>query len=324
MNRKKSGAKMELVKQFEEGRLQAQKVENLEEAFFSFVDVKEKSEATYRKGLKNFFAFINERGITSPTRPDILAYKDHLKAEGLKATSIKTYLSSVKAFFSWASSELGTLNPTKGVKAPTLSRDFKKMNLSAEQAKALLENASQKKTLEGLRNYAILRLLITTGLRTIEVSRALVEDLRPHGEYMALYVLGKGKDEKGDFVKVGGKTLEALQAYLKARGPVKGSEPLFASSGISSTGKGSGEPLRTESLSRIVKNALKASGFNSPYLTAHSLRHTCATLNLLNGGSLEETRQLLRHSSINTTLIYSHHLDREKNESEARIESALN
>lgn len=305
------------------GQLEARSLQQMEADFFAFVDVKPKSEATYRKGLKNFFGFVRERGILSPTRSDILAYKDHLKAEGLKATSIKIYLSSVKAFYNWASSELGALNPTRGVKAPTLSRDFKKMNLTADQAKELLHTMERDTTAEGLRNYALVRLLITTGLRTIEASRALVDDLRPCGSFMALYVLGKGKDEKADFVKVEGKTLEAIQNYLKKRGPLNGKEPLFASAGISSTGKGAGEALRTESISRIVKKALKRAGMDSPYLTAHSLRHTCATLNLMNGGTLEETRQLLRHSSINTTLIYSHHIDRATNNSEARIESLL-
>lgn len=313
--------KKELTKTNTGTALEAVNLSHLEENFFSFVDIKERSEATYRKGLKKFFRFLCERGISSPSRADILAYKDHLKAEGLKATSIKIYLSSVKAFFSWAQNELGAMNPTKGVKAPTLSKEFKKLNLTEEQARKLLQDLEEKaSTLEGKRNYAIIRLLLTTGLRTIEATRAQVEDLRPNGSFMALYVLGKGKDEKGDFVKVEGKTLEAIEAYLKARGNVNGKEPLFASSGISSTGKGAGEALRSESLSRIVKKALKNSGFDSPYLTAHSLRHTTATLNLMNGGTLEETRQLLRHSSINTTLIYSHHIDRIKNNSEARLE----
>jgi len=72
-----------------------------------------------------------------------------------------------------------------------------------------------------------------------------------------------------------------------------------------------------------VKKAFKASGYDSDRLTAHSLRHTAGTLNLLNGGSLEDTQQLLRHSNINTTMIYLHHIDRAKNQSEERIAGAL-
>ena len=64
-------------------------------------------------------------------------------------------------------------------------------------------------------------------------------------------------------------------------------------------------------------------GLKSDRLTAHSLRHTTATLNLLNGGTPEETMQLLRHSNLNTTLIYSHTIERANNKSEERVAKAI-
>jgi len=81
--------------------------------------------------------------------------------------------------------------------------------------------------------------------------------------------------------------------------------------------------MTTRSISGIVKDRFTGAGYDSERLTAHSLRHTAGTLNLLNGGTLEETQQLLRHSNINTTMIYLHHLDRAKNNSEARIAAAI-
>ena len=66
-----------------------------------------------------------------------------------------------------------------------------------------------------------------------------------------------------------------------------------------------------------------AAGINSPRITAHSLRHTAATLNLLNGGTPEETQQLMRHQNPATTQIYSHALDRGNNESEDRITKVI-
>ncbi len=68
---------------------------------------------------------------------------------------------------------------------------------------------------------------------------------------------------------------------------------------------------------------MRAAGLDSERLTAHSLRHTAATLNLLAGGSVQETQQLLRHSNIGTTMIYAHNLERAANNSEARIAAAL-
>jgi integrase/recombinase XerC len=81
--------------------------------------------------------------------------------------------------------------------------------------------------------------------------------------------------------------------------------------------------LYTESISRIIKTHFRNVGMNSDRLTAHSLRHTAATLNLLNGGTLEETRQMMRHTSINTTMIYNHAIERAKNNSEKRTAFAI-
>ena len=81
--------------------------------------------------------------------------------------------------------------------------------------------------------------------------------------------------------------------------------------------------MTTRSISRIVKQRLEGVGLTSDRLTAHSLRHTAATLNLLNGATIEETQQLLGHSNINTTLIYAHALERAANNSENRIAGAI-
>lgn len=81
--------------------------------------------------------------------------------------------------------------------------------------------------------------------------------------------------------------------------------------------------MTTRSVSRIAKQHMVDVGLNSERLTGHSLRHTAATLNLLNGATLEETKQLLGHSNINTTMIYAHALERSKNNSEKRIAKAI-
>lgn len=81
--------------------------------------------------------------------------------------------------------------------------------------------------------------------------------------------------------------------------------------------------MTTRSISRIAKTRLVSAGLESSRLTGHSLRHTAATLNLLAGGTVEETQQLLGHANINTTLIYSHALERAKNNSEDRIAKAI-
>ncbi len=151
------------------------------------------------------------------------------------------------------------------------------------------------------------------------MSRANLEDLRTLGNNSVLYIQGKGKHDKNDYIKLIEPVENALRVYLKERTIISDKEPLF----ISHSDRNNGERVTTKSISRLIKNAFIDAGYNSSRLTAHSLRHTAATLNIIAGGSLEETQQLLRHSNINTTMIYLHHIKRASNNSEQRIANTI-
>lgn len=179
--------------------------------------------------------------------------------------------------------------------------------------------AIDRSTLKGLRDYAMLSVMVTTGLREISIVRADIGDIRTAGDAVALFYQGKGHEEKADYVKLAEPVEEAVRAYLKARGGADPKAPLFSSI----ANRNNGERMTTRSVSRVAKERLIAVGLESDRLTGHSMRHTAATLNLLNGGTVEETRQLLGHTNINTTLIYSHALERAKNNSEERIAKAI-
>lgn len=285
--------------------------------FFNYLDVTEKSIATYKRAIKQFVKYLSFNGIITPTREDIIAYRDYLKAEH-KATTVQAYIIAVRLFFQWT--ELKGLYPNVAnkVKGAKISKEHKKDSLTTKQAKKVLA-CIDKSTVQGLRDYAIFSLMITGGLRTIEVSRANIEDIRTLGDSTVLYIQGKGRQEKTDYVKLPEPVEDAIRAYLKASGISDVKSPLFKSTSHNSIGG----RLSTRTISGIVKECLKNAGYDSDRLTAHSLRHTAGTLNLKNGGSLEETQQLLRHTNINTTMIYLHHLEREANQSECRIAKAL-
>ena len=285
--------------------------------FFNYLDVTEKSIATYKRALKQFCKYLSINNIINPVREDIIAYREYLKAEH-KATTIQAYIIAVRLFFQWT--ELKGLYPNiaNKVKGAKISKEHKKDSLTTKQAKKVLTSIDRT-TLQGKRDYAIFSLMITGGLRTIEVSRANIEDLRTLGDNVVLYIQGKGRQEKTDYVKLPEPVEEAIREYLNAYGMADVKSPLFKSISHNSAG----ERLSTRTISGIVKKYLKNAGYDSDRLTAHSLRHTAGTINLKNGGTLEETQQLLRHSNINTTMIYLHHLEREANQSEVRIASAL-
>ena len=285
----------------------------------NYLDAKPKTIQTYTRAIKQFYYYLQANGISRPEREDIIAYRESLR-EDKKPATIQSYIQAVKLFFQWTEQEGIYPNIAAHVKGAKLdsSKGFKKDYLTPKQVNRLLGEIDRS-TLKGKRDYAILSLMVTTGLRTIEVARANLEDLRTVADFTALYIQGKGHEERTDYVKLADPIEDAIRDYLAARGKADGKDPLF----ISIANRNEGGRMTTRSISRIAKESLQAAGMDSDRLTAHSLRHTTATLNLLNGGSVEETQQLLRHSNINTTLIYSHALERAKNNSEARVAAAI-
>lgn len=293
--------------------------ESLYNSFLNYLDVRLKSVETYRTAIKQFIKYLIENGITNPTRENIIAYRDYLM-EDHKPNTVQNYLTAVKLFFAWMEQEGLYKDIAHHVKGVKISKEHKKDYLTQHQSRRLLESVDTSTT-TGKRDYALIGLLITTGIRTIEAQRANVGDIETIGGYTALFIQGKGQDEKAQYVKIAEPVEDAIRDYLGSRSEkaAEKNEPLFAST----SNNNKGERMTTRSIRRIVKGNLVNAGYNSDRLTAHSMRHTAATLNLLNGGTLEETQQLLRHQNISTTMIYSHALERAGNRSEERIASGL-
>ena len=291
--------------------------EELGRQFVQFIDATPQSIATYRASLRRFFDYMTAAQITAPTRADILAYRDNLK-ENYKPATVSLHMTAARLFFRWTAQQGIYPNIADHIKGAKLDRGHKKDYLTSKQMRAIMQNINRA-TIEGKRDFAILAVMTTGGLRCIEVVRANIEDMRTIGDDTALYIQGKGREEKTDYVKLPAPVENALREYLRARGKTSNKAPLFTSH----SNNNAGGRLTTRSISRLVKNHMRGAGYDSERLTAHSLRHTCATLNLLNGGTPQETQQLLRHSNINTTMIYSHALERANNDSENRIAGAI-
>ena len=283
----------------------------------SFIDASPRTVETYSKAIKQFFIYLQGKGIKQPQREDIVAYREYLSKDH-KPTTVQSYFAAVKLFFQWAEQEKIYPNIAQRVKGAKLDTEHKKDYLTKKQVSKLLKSIDRS-TLKGKRDYAMLSLMVTTGLRTVSIINANVEDIRAAGDATALYYKGKGHQEKATYVKLAEPVEEAIRDYLKSRGRADGKEPLFTSTAH----RNNGGRMTTRSISRVAKESLIDIGLDSDRLTAHSFRHTAATLNLLNGGTVEETQQLLDHKNINTTLIYSHALERAKNNSEKRIAKAI-
>ena len=298
--------------------IQPLKIESLVDSFIQAQDVKLSSKELYRRTLKQYFNWIDTKNylLSEIARPQLLEYKDELLTSGLSSLTVGSYITSVRRFYEWAEANKFYPNVAKGIKTPKRKQQFKKQPLLPEQATALL-SYYQDRT---LRDYAVISLLLRTGLRTIELIRASVEDIVFKGSQRVLLVHGKGRDEKDNFVLLTDKAYKPIADYLATRGKVNSSEPLFTSSSNNSKG----ERLTTRTISYIAKEGLKAIGLNESSFTAHSLRHTTAVNILRGGGSLEQAQFTLRHSNPATTQIYTATLNEERrlqNSGEALIDS---
>lgn len=276
------------------------------EDFLRSLDVSERSRATYTRSLKQFIGWLADTGRNTLQlqREDILAYKEYLQSSK-SAYTVTLYLTSVRKLYQWLESQRMYPDITRGIKGAKKPKGFRKDTLSQNQLREVLDSM-ELKSLEELRDYAIFNLMARTGLRDIEVSRALTGDIRMETGQPVLWIQGKGRDSKDDFVILTPEALKPIKAYLKARGRVKKDEPLFCSH----SDRNRGEALTTRSVSRIIKQALRGVGLDDSRLTAHSLRHTAISLSIQGGASLQQAQAMARHSDSKTTLVYFHNLER--------------
>lgn len=287
------------------------------EAFLDYADVKPTSEESYLKALKPLFRYLIAHDITAPTREDIKAYRQEL-LDSKKETTVNMYMTTCRLFFEWTERTGIYPNVAARLKGAKVSPEFKKDNLTSEQVKTVLQNIDTG-TATGKRDYALIFLTVTCGLRTSEVINADVKDLTVKGNRTVLYVKGKGRDGKDAYINVSAETDRIIREYLRSRKDAEPNAPLFTSV----SNRNDGGRMTTRSVRRIVKTRMRNVGIDSVRLSAHSLRHTAATLAIEGKNSTEDTQMFLRHRDISTTLRYIHSIDLENNNCSETITAAI-
>lgn len=230
------------------------------------------------------------------------------------------YLRSVGQFFRWTAANGYYPNIADNVHAPRIRSDYhRKEALKAsdvlaientiraraaeKRAAAASEDELQRADEQGKRLLAIYLLAVCCGLRTVEISRANVRDLETVGGEAVLYVTGKGHTEADEKKILAPEVRQALEDYLKARTDRKApASPLFVATGNRSGGR----RLASTTISKMLKEAMKAAGYDSDRITAHSLRHTAGTNVQEITGNLYLTQKYMRHRTPATTEIYLH------------------
>lgn len=288
-------------------------------AFIDYLDVSAKTLRTYRAALASFGAFLQENAITMPKRADVISWRESIK-EIYAASTVQLYLTAIKMFFRFTSSNNLYPNVADNVRGLKISREHTKDHLTRSQVHKVMDTIADSKTdIQALRDRAMFMLMTSCGLRCIEVSRANVDDMRARGDATVVYVHGKMRDDKQDFEIIPPQVETALREYLNARNAKPG-EPLFMCTG---NRHGLGGRMSTRSISKTIKSAMDAAGLKSDRLTAHSTRHTAMTTACMQGESLQAVQQFARHANINTTMIYVHNIDRMNNDCSRRVADYL-
>jgi len=263
----------------------------------------------------------NYIGPTTATPSDVKAYRGHLIASGYKATSIAHKLTIIRRFYAAAvDNGLRPDNPASGVKPPKDKRAQDDFHYLSEVDYTLLLRAVPKgKSEKNLRDKAIIAMMGHQGLRTVEIERANVEDMKMNGDVVSLLVRGKGHDR---VVYLRPDVADLLCQYIDARKQVHTDEsgvPLFVACG----NRAGGHRISRRGVRQVVDFYLKKADLKRPGISDHALRHTAATLAYKYTQDLRGVQEMLGHADPKTTARYAHVIDRMKNNPAMAIQVEL-
>jgi integrase/recombinase XerD len=265
----------------------------------------------YGRDLKDYLVFLKRRRSEplAATGEHIRGYLADLKARDLKPTSAARRLSAVRQFhkFLYAEGHRGD-DPSAATEGPKLGRPLPKV-LSVAEVDRLLAAAQEgiedeKRTLGArmrrARLYCLLELLYATGLRASELIALPLSAARTRERF--LVVVGKGRKER--LVPLNDKARAAAKSYVALLGQVGGAEGPWLFPADSTSGH-----ITRQAFARDLKEVSAAAGIAKDRVSPHVLRHAFASHLLHNGADLRIVQELLGHSDIATTQIYTHVLD---------------
>ncbi|WP_304162110.1 site-specific tyrosine recombinase XerD [Phascolarctobacterium succinatutens] len=232
------------------------------------------------------------------SRQQLIAYLVRLKQEGRAASTVARKLASIKAFYRFLTAERYIRrNPAEVLEAASRGLHLPKV-LSVQEVERLLDEPNLG-TLDGYRDKTMLELLYATGMRVSELVNVPVKNVDMKMQYVI--VMGKGSKER--MLPLGRTALHYLEHYLSVVRPQLLHGKPDAAAELFVTGWGG--PMTRERFYEIIVAYGKSAGI-SKRVTPHMLRHSFATHLLNNGTDLRIVQELLGHSDISTTQIYTH------------------
>ena len=282
---------------------------NLVDGFISYIEAERRysplTVRNYRRDIADFLEFIGvDKERFDPNaiaRADVEEWIVYLfEKRKLKAQSVNRSVATLRSFWKWM---LGHGHANKDIvsiisQAKTPSRLPVFVSESRmEDVVALLRDDIASEEFERLRDAVIVLLFYTAGLRLAELANLKIGDIS--ADYLTIRILGKGEKER--IVPLIGRMGEILKKYFSQ----------FSSQNICIGQKKAlilskkGEPISVRTIQRIVDRKLKGAGIQGK-TSPHTLRHTFATHLLNEGADLREIQELLGHSSLKATQVYTH------------------
>lgn len=254
----------------------------------------------YERDLRLFcktLGFKNSDALVNVSREQITGYMTQLKEKGLAAATIARKLAAIKAFYRFMTAEgYMDANPAEVVEAGT--KGIKLPRVLSEDEVVRLLNQPDITTAEGFRDRTMLEVLYATGMRVSELINLTLERV----DLNMKYIIAFGKGSKERIVPLGSVAAEFLQHYFEKVRPKlthagRNTNIVFLAFG--------GHELTRQRFWQIIRAYGRKANINKA-LTPHILRHSFATHLLDNGADLRSVQELLGHSDISTTQIYTH------------------
>ena len=252
----------------------------------------------YHSDLMRYYKYVNEvehKDFSTIKKKEIKNYLNYLNDSGLDQRTVSRNISSIRSFYKFLLIEKYIkTNPSDLLELPKRKKTLPKV-LSMEEIDRLLDIPLSDPY--SYRNKAMLELMYATGLRVSELMNLKIHDV----DLSMAYVRTVGKGGKERVIPIGDIALEALKTYMEEYRSLllkgKVTNALFLNNhGVGMTRQG---------FFKILKKLAKEKNIKTPF-SPHTLRHSFATHLLNNGADLRSIQELLGHSDISTTQIYTH------------------
>ena len=253
---------------------------------------------SYKRDVSQYINYLNSNGITDITKTNkntVKMYLESLIKQGRATSTVSRTLASLRAFYMFIiQNKKGMKDPTKNLEAPHIEKKLPKI-LSTREVDRLLEQPSDKEP-KGIRDKAMLELLYATGIRVSELISLKIQDVNIQAGFIKCQT-----EKKERYIPIGNIAKTALKKYIIHSRPVmitsENDDTLFLNC--------NGSALSRQGFWKIIKQYSKQAEISED-ITPHTIRHSFAAHLLENGADLKSIQEMLGHSDISSTQVYSH------------------